>query len=313
VIYTRLLGAVESRWAPRASNPLKGINNVLGGFDPHPLPPFNASQVDQLVDLFIQSRREGLSPETIKWYRGYLNNASEVISIGISGQEINRFLNSLRCSNGGKRNYFGVLRTFYRWLYSPRSGYDLRPQDNPILMVESPKVEKRIMPALTSEQITYLVDQCARTRDKAIISLFSDSGLRLAELTSIRFLDIDWTNRLVKVRCKGNREGLAPFGLKTGNLLREWLTQYNPNGGNIWGAKNKWTISTMLKGLQAKTGLTCNPHVFRRSFATILAKSGVDSLHIMRLGRWESISMVERYTRSVKFEDSLRLYSPIMQ
>jgi len=40
VIYTRLMGAVESRWAPRASNPLRGINNVLGGFDPHPLPPF---------------------------------------------------------------------------------------------------------------------------------------------------------------------------------------------------------------------------------------------------------------------------------
>jgi hypothetical protein len=40
----------------------------------------------------------------------------------------------------------------------------------------------------------------------------------------------------------------------------------------------------------------------------LLAKKGIDSLHIMRLGRWESIAMVERYTRSVSFEDSLRVY-----
>ena len=68
----------------------------------------------------------------------------------------------------------------------------------------------------------------------------------------------------------------------------------------------------MLGRLEAKTGLKCNVHTFRRTFATILARRGVDSLHIMRLGRWESISMVERYTRSVKFEDSLNLYDPIV-
>ncbi len=66
----------------------------------------------------------------------------------------------------------------------------------------------------------------------------------------------------------------------------------------------------MLGRLEAKTGLKCNAHTFRRTFATTLAKRGVDSLHIMRLGTWESISMVERYTRSVKFEDSLKLYRP---
>ena len=68
----------------------------------------------------------------------------------------------------------------------------------------------------------------------------------------------------------------------------------------------------MLKRLKDKTALPCNAHTFRRTFATILAKRGVDSLHIMRLGRWESISMAERYTRSVRFEDSHRLYKPIV-
>lgn len=69
----------------------------------------------------------------------------------------------------------------------------------------------------------------------------------------------------------------------------------------------------MLRKLSAETGLPCNAHTFRRTFASILAKRGLDSLHIKRLGRWESMAMVERYTRSVRFEDSLKLYSPIME
>ena len=202
--------------------------------------------------------------------------------------------------------------TVHLELYSSKSGYGLNPQDNPILAVEPPKVEKRILPSLSTEQIEYLIDQAECVRDKAIISLLSDSGLRLAELASIRLDSIDWDSHLIKVWCKGNKEGLAPFGEKTEVLLREWMSQYTSSDGSIWGM-NKWDIVDMLRRLRAKTGLPCNAHTFRRSFASILAKRGVDSLHIMRLGRWESISMVERYTRSVRFEDSLKLYSPIMQ
>ena len=147
-------------------------------------------------------------------------------------------------------------------------------------------------------------------RDKAIISLFADSGLRLRELASIETHNIDWENRLIKVVCKGNKEGLAPFGKRTETLLKQWLSTYEPDG-KLWDL-NGWGISIMLQRLKAKTGLPCNPHTFRRTFASILAKRGVDSLHIKRLGRWESLAMVDRYTKSVQFEDSLKLYSAIM-
>ena len=46
-------------------------------------------------------------------------------------------------------------------------------------------------------------------RDKPIISLFADSGLRLRELASIETQNIDWQNLLIKVKCKGGKEGLA--------------------------------------------------------------------------------------------------------
>jgi integrase/recombinase XerD len=233
-----------------------------------------------------------------------------VIGLHVKGQDIAQFLDSLQCSNGGKHAYYRALRAFYNWLYSPKSGLGLNPPNNPILIVESPKVEKTILPSLTPEQLDYLIEQAECVRDKAIVSLFADSGLRLSELANIIPLNINWGSRLIKVRCKGNKEGLAPFGERTEKLLKEWLSQYHTDD-RLWDI-NHWGISIMLRRLSARTGLPCNPHTFRRTFASILAKRGVDSLHIKRLGRWESVAMVERYTRSVRFEDSLKLYSAIV-
>jgi site-specific recombinase XerD len=130
-------------------------------------------------------------------------------------------------------------------LYSRRSGYDLRPSDNPILDVDAPKVEKRILPSLTAEQVTLLIKLAECTRDKAIISLFADTGLRLSELASIGPSDINWETRLIKVGCKGGKEGLAVFGARTEQLLHEWLSTYDAID-TLWDI-NKWGISLMLQ------------------------------------------------------------------
>jgi site-specific recombinase XerD len=68
----------------------------------------------------------------------------------------------------------------------------------------------------------------------------------------------------------------------------------------------------MLRRLEAKSGITCNPHTFRRTFAVLLRKAGVDTMTIKELGRRESLEMVQRYTRSFSFQDSMKFYkSPL--
>lgn len=118
--------------------------------------------------------------------------------------------------------------------------------------------------------------------------------------------DIDWQNRTVRVLGKGRKEALAPFGELSAKYLKEWLIQYQPNG-NIWGI-NKNGIQTMLTRLEKVAGLPCNAHTFRRTFACLLRKAGMDTMTIKDLGRWESLEMVQRYTRSVSFQDSLKFY-----
>ena len=105
---------------------------------------------------------------------------------------------------------------------------------------------------------------------------------------------------------KGRKEAYAPFGALSERYLKEWLSQYNPNG-NIWGLKPRG-IQQMLEALSKDTGLPCNAHTFRRTFACLLRKAGVDTMTIKDLGRWESLEMVQRYTRSVSFQDSLKFY-----
>ena len=54
--------------------------------------------------------------------------------------------------------------------------------------------------------------------------------------------------------------------------------------------------------------MPCNAHTLMRTFASNLHRKGVDVEHIMRLGGWETLDMMVRYTRSVKFDDSLKMY-----
>jgi site-specific recombinase XerD len=277
-----------------------------------PLGTTHASRSTQsiaLVNSFLKSRREGTSPRTREFYSGYLARSSNVVGFNITGPDITDFLKSLKCSGGGKAAYFCTLRSFYNWLYSPASGYKLDHQNNPVMWVEPPKADNKILPSLTVEQVAFLLEQARSVRDRAIISLFADSGLRLSELANIKLPDIDWEHRVIKVVCKGNRQGLALFGGRTETLLKEWLD--GRTSGRLWNL-NWWGVHDMLKRLSVKTGLPCNPHTFRRTFASILAKRGVDVLHIMRLGRWSSISMVQHYTKTVQFEDSAKFYSAIV-
>jgi len=274
-------------------------------------PTCNRVTSKELLSKFRQSRRQGLSLRTLQFYDGTLYRASSVVGLNVVAQDIIRFLDDLPTSNGNKHAYYRCLRAFYNWLYSRRSGYNLNPQDNPILAVEPPKVEQRIMPSLTQEQLDYVIEQAECLRDRAIISLFADTGLRLAELTSINVDDIDWEHRLIRVWVKGNRQELAVFGEHTKSLLQAWLCEYKNHNGKLWDI-GYWGINILCRRLSAKTGLSCNPHTYRRTFASCLAKNGVNDIAIMKLGRWRSLGMVERYTRSVKFEDALALYQPIV-
>jgi len=130
-----------------------------------------------------------------------------------------------------------------------------------------------------------MLEQAGNVRDKAIISLFVDSGIRLNELVNIRPDDIDWESRTVMIMGKGSKQRKALFTDRTASMLKQLNMESNNGHGNIWGMTRRG-IMTMLYRLHKQTGLPCNPHTFRRTFASNLHRHGLDVEHIMRLGGW---------------------------
>jgi len=268
----------------------------------------------ELIEAFIESRRQGLSPRTLDFYRGYLRRAINIIGLGVNAQDIRLFLAGLPCSMGGRHAYFRTLRAFYNWLYSPKSGSGLNPSDNPILAVDAPKVPQPLLPAPIQHEVDYAIGQAPSIKLKTIISLAFDSGIRLNELAQLKAGDINWTDNTITVWGKGNKQRRAAFSPRTAQLLIEFLSQNGTKGANanIWGLRARG-IQSSLERLSKRTGVACNCHSLRRAFASNLHRAGLDVEHIMRLGGWESLVMVLRYTKSVKFEDSLEHYRRVTE
>ena len=172
-------------------------------------------------------------------------------------------------------------------------------KENPIMNVDAPKVHRRILPSLSNIEMDNLLTQANNPTHKAIIALLADSGMRLSEVTNVKAGEIDLTTNTISILGKGSKQRKAPFTDSIGKLRRLCI---HGDGKNVWDMTRRG-LQSMLKDYHEKSGLPCNAHTFRRTFASNLHREGVDVEHIMRLGGWETLDMVVRYTRSVKFED----------
>ena len=165
-----------------------------------------------------------------------------------------------------------------------------------------PRIQRKLLPAVSEEQLDTLLAHCHCERDKALISFLWHSGARLSEAANVKVSDFNWGEGTVIVLGKGNRYRKALAG---NGLVRQWFSGHDSFDVSPYG------IQTMLKRLSMETGIKCNPHSFRRGMATHNLKSGLSTRIVQALGGWESIVMVERYSRSLSFDDALRIYKVV--
>jgi site-specific recombinase XerD len=136
--------------------------------------------------IFLRSRKAmQVSPGTEQFYRIKLGRfLSEVNADTATRQDIETFL--LQFDNHGNRHaYYRSIRTFFNWR---EETFDL---PNPMGKLKAPRLGKLILPSLGREQVDCLLNMADNVRDKAIIAMFTESGLRLSELVNIRTKDID--------------------------------------------------------------------------------------------------------------------------
>jgi len=213
-----------------------------------------------------------------------------------------------------------TLRSLYKFLL--REGIITK---NPTELVMVPRSGKKLPEFVQEKEMNKLLDTSYFTedftglRDKAILSLFYGTGMRLSELKGIRMSDLHLQEQTVKVLGKRNKERLIPFPKE----IRIDLTNYIQARNELFGETNSYLFVTE-KGEQVYDKLLYrivrkylslvttmekrSPHILRHTYATHLLNRGADLNAIKELLGHASLAATQVYTHTT-FEKLKKIYN----
>tara|TARA_B100000700_G_scaffold49726_3_gene52681 strand:+ start:2108 stop:3040 length:933 start_codon:yes stop_codon:yes gene_type:complete len=290
---------------------------------------FNKTSINFYTDEFINYivLEKNLSNNSVSNYKidivqflNYLLNETKNIS------EISAFINSKTFSN-----YIKFLKdkeykpsTMNRKLSSLKGYINFLEEEkiidfNPLKHMKLPKNPRKIPKTLDDKDITKLLENpdTLNLREKTIIELMYATGLRASELINLKFSDINFNSKSVRVSGKGSKERIIPIHQNALLLLKKYwrseITNHNStvkNKGKIFIReylfvnKNKLKLTRqglwyILKQIAKRLGIQENkitPHILRHTFATHLLYNGVPLRHLQEMLGHSSISTTQIYT-----------------
>ena len=176
--------------------------------------------------------------------------------------------------------------------------------------MKAPKVPKPLRHAVSVENIPRLLAACDAVRDKLIVLMLADTGLRLSELASIDLDGIDFQKQIIRVWGKGAKQRIVGYGPQTATLLAEYLNSTSVTNV-LFNLKGRG-IQFMLWRLEKRTSIKCNAHAFRRTFATESVSNGLNIFYVQSLLGHSSLTMTRIYAEQVNSEDAIKAYKPIV-
>ncbi|MDQ6771636.1 MAG: tyrosine-type recombinase/integrase [Candidatus Dormibacteraeota bacterium] len=272
-------------------------------------------------DYLADCRARGLSPKTIKDAYAYplrdvLLPWCERIGIievtGLDARALNRLTSEL-LERGGRRGplsrytidtYVRNINLFLGWCR--REGL----LDGTV-RAQAPKLPRRVLDVLSAHELDRLEDVARSERDKLIVRLLADTGMRAGELLQLREADLvdQGRDRFLRLRGKGAKERLVPVQPQLYRRLQR-LDRARPSdarGDTIFisltrrpgGAFQPLTISgldQLIRGLGERAGLQKRvyPHLLRHSFATRMLNRGMDPITLSRILGHSSLVMIQR-------------------
>ncbi|MCE2616955.1 MAG: tyrosine recombinase XerC [Phocaeicola sp.] len=211
------------------------------------------------------------------------------------------------------------LRSFYRFLL--RKGI---VDADPTCKIVGPKKKKPLPVFVKEDEMNQLLDDIPfendfeGCRDKTIIEMFYDTGMRCSELIGLNEADIDFSGSLIKVTGKRNKQRLIPFGEELREMMRYYVKVRNEAVPNRCEA-----FFVRKNGMRLYAGLVYNlvrrnlskvvtlkkksPHVLRHTFATNMLNNNAALGAVKELLGHESLSTTEIYTHTT-FEELKKVY-----
>jgi site-specific recombinase XerD len=209
------------------------------------------------------------------------------------------------------RNQRCNISPFFAWLYAEEL-----IDRNPCAAVKPIKVPEEEKKAFSSEEIDTIRGACKDVRERAVIEMLLSSGLRVAELCSLKKEDIDLAELTVKVKCgKGGKDRTTFINPVARKHIVAYLRDNKHDSEYLFTTRagKNYTpggIRYITDVLEKRTGIHIHPHRFRRTLATDLSRKGMAIQEIQKLLGHTSIETTRKYieTQADQVEASYRQY-----
>jgi integrase/recombinase XerD len=266
------------------------------------------------VDSFLKDRKaQNLTKGTVQFYRYNLNvfieycKSQEVKLVSqITPQFLRDFLLLLEergHNSGGTHVFYRVVKSFLRWYWE-----EIEPAyPNPINKVKAPKVPLEPIQGITREEFDSLLEICKKNtfigeRNRAILMVLYDTGVRASELCDIKLDDLSLGDSSILIRQgKGRKPRLVFFGKSTRKQLRRYLRYINSPYlfTNRNGDKLIFTaLREIIRRLATKAEIKgISPHDFRRAFCLECLRKGIPEITIARLMGHTTTQLIGRYAK----------------
>jgi site-specific recombinase XerD len=268
-----------------------------------------------LIESFLIDRRsQGLSSETIsfytkklKYFLKYCEGQALTQVSQLTSDLIRRYILELSetYNPGGVHACFRPLRTLLYWIEDE----EIMPQGwkNPIRRVKAPKLPTEPIEPISVEDINSLLKTCesnySGVRDKAMMLGLLDTGARANEFLNINLEDVELATGSVLIRQgKGRKPRLVFLGRKSIRAIRAYLRARHDNNPALWVSihGDRMTYAALRCLLRRRAQLIGlkdipTPHDFRRAFALVMLRNGVDIFALQKLMGHSDLQVLRRY------------------
>lgn len=272
--------------------------------------------IDKFLDAIWMER--GLSTNTLGAYRADLAALQRWLAqrdtslIYASRADLLAFIAS-RAKQGSKprstARQLSSFRRFYRFLL--REGVI---QDDPTVKIDMPKIGRSLPRSLTESEVDALLAAPETSdplghRDRAMLEVLYATGLRVSELINLRQSEVNLNQGVLRVRGKGDRERLIPFGEESQRWIREFIN--GPRLEILLERQSEYLFPTrrgdrmtrqafwhIIKRYAKKADIDAklSPHTLRHAFATHLLNHGADLRVVQMLLGHSDLSTTQIYT-----------------